>query len=58
MNERGLEEDDKAMSDEDEIEHTLGPHVSKHSHIGTTIHKHLLRNSHIRTYIVIYIYTN
>ena len=31
MNERGLEEDDKkkANSDEDEIEHTLGPNVSR-----------------------------
>ena len=42
MNERGLEEDDKkkANSDEDEIEHTLGPNVSRlhtlHIHVHCT----------------------
>ena len=47
MNEKGLEEDGKksAMSDDDEIEHTLGPQVRK-----TYTHPHWLPCVHCMLY--------
>ena len=48
MNERGLEEEERkaAMSDEDEIEHTLGPNVRSRAHTHTT---HTTLHTHTHT---------